>query len=548
MKKESCLVYSQLCERGIQNYGLAPAYDGAGVEELVFSLDAYKSYYVLEHGASVKDYEDYCDKLLKNGFSLYSSKSSNGNSFATYTDGENIVNVSHISYKDVDRYVVRDISYMSIAVDSTKNSALPPKGENFEEITTLQVSMIDGFVIRLTDGRFLVIDSGLNREHIIEAIYGELCRQNVREGKPVVAAWMFSHAHCDHVDAFIEILKRYGDKIEVQTVIHGFPAHDTYSGKNYMEYYMDKESEAMTARSNEIKRLMDETMPEGRFVIAHTGQIFEYPGVRLEIVFTAENLYRQQMFDTNASSVVYMLTMAGGKMLALGDAVDIASKAIRRIHGKELSCDLVVLAHHAYNGGDEEMYHNTGAKVAIWPNLLEDIEEKGLVGDLANHFDVYSVKHNLIMSRNEPVMTLREGMTESELAPFARKLEANRWDAVDYDARQNPKNFITEAQLEAGLGIAPRYYGKGEETETLEINDADKTYTITLDGVTEYNFDYYCNTLKRDGYQRKDKREEDGKTSVIYACPRNSVYVDFIPTDARIVIKVGPAGVNTLEY
>ncbi|MBQ7347659.1 MAG: MBL fold metallo-hydrolase [Clostridia bacterium] len=549
MKNENYLAYAQLKDRDADWYGHAPAYDGAGEEELIYSLDTYKSYYVLEHGAGKTDFVDYCNKLEKNNFVLYSSKESNGNSFATYTDGENIVNVSHISYRDVDRYVLKDISYLSIAVDSVKNSMLPPKLEAYESIAKVQVtSIVTCLVIRLADGRFLIVDSSLAREEPVDLIYQTLCEQNVRDGKPIVAAWMITHAHSDHVGGFFGIMEKYGDKIEVQRVIHGFPGEQTYFGKNYMEYTMDDVAASVTRFSNRVKHLMDEKMPNGGFTIAHTGQIFEYPGVTLEIVFTSENLYRQQMFDTNMSSVIYMFTMSGGKLLALGDAVDGEAKIIRKLHGKDLKCDAVVIAHHSFNGGDEELYYNTGASVAIWPNTYEHILQNKLIGKLYNHFDFNSVKHNLILSQDDKVMTLYDGMSVEELARFDRKSDVENKFDVDYELRKQPKNYLTEAHLKEGFGDAPRYYGNGDDKEILTFNETDKTYTITISGVTEYNFEWYCNALKRDGYQSTTVSDDAGKKSATYASLLNSVCVDYLMADSKMIINVGCAGKDVLAF
>ena len=546
MNTETCLVYPQNGHSNPGKYGRAPAYEGTGTEEMIRSLEAYGSYYVLEHGAKEKDYTDYCEKLERCGFTRYSSTVSNGNRFATYTDGENVVNVSYVRYHDTDRYVTADVSYVAIAVDLEKNSALPPKGEPYRTVTTGQVTYIwGGFIIRLPDGRFLNLDIYTANEEQTDLLYRTLCEMNVLEGKPVIAAWMFSHAHGDHVNAILGLLKKYSGQVEIQRIIHGFPGEETYVGKNYMEYTMDNESRWMTFRSNEIKRLMDENMPEGKFTVAHTGQVFEYPGAKIEVLFTSENLYRQQMFDTNMSSVVYRYTLQGGTLLALGDAVDGEAKILRKIHGKALKSDAVVLAHHAFNGGDEELYHDIGAVAAIWPNTLEYLIERHCIGDYVNHFDPTIVKHNLIISQDRTTMTLYPDMPAEEFDVFDRKLDVKPSPAVDYDSRRNPKNELTEVDLAKGYGNAPRYYGAGEETETLVKNEDEKTYQITVRGTTDYSYDFYRNTLKRDGFWPMSKTEEAGRKSAVYASPLNEAVVSY--SDGVLTVHVGPAGVNALH-
>ena len=525
-------------------YGYAPAYDGEGVEELVYAYDLFKSYYVYEHGAGEKDYRDYCAKLESCGFALYSSNSANGNLFSTYFDGENIVNVSYISYKDVDKYVVRNVSYVLISVDSIRNSTLPCKAEPFEAITEANVSLV-GFtalMIRLLDGRFLVIDGGMDRDRI----YNALCEQNVRGGKPVVAAWMFSHAHGDHMNGFYHTLEDHADDIVIERIIHSFPGESLYMpAKNYMEGAPNPEGEGMNRRNDKMHAYITEKMPECKYTVAHAGQIFEYAGVKLEVLMTSENLYKKQMFDSNMSSVVYAFTMPDGRFIALGDAVDGASKMLRKIYGKSLKCDAVALAHHAFNGGDEEMYYDMGAKVAIWPLSLEDLIDRKLIGNYTNHFDYNSVKYNFIMQKKEPAMVLYRGMSAEEIEYFTPKFDVKSPDAVCYEDRKNPKHYITEAQLAEGYGDAPRYYGKGEESETFVIDPATKTYEVKISGVTRYEYDYYWNSLKRDGYVRMDEHSDGDACYVTFADPLNEVHLSFV--DGVITAKVGPVGKNVLD-
>ena len=525
-------------------YGYAPAYDGEGVEELVYAYDLFKSYYVYEHGAGEKDYRDYCAKLERSGFELYSSNSANGNLFSTYFDGENIVNVSYISYKDVDKYVVRNVSYVLISVDSVRNSTLPCKAEPFEAITEANVSLV-GFtalMIRLLDGRFLVIDGGMDRDRI----YNALCAQNVRGGKPVVAAWMFSHAHGDHMNGFYHTLEDHADDIVIERIIHSFPGESLYMpAKNYMEGAPNPEGEGMNRRNDKMHAYITEKMPECKYTVAHAGQIFEYAGVKLEVLMTSENLYKKQMFDSNMSSVVYAFTMPDGRFIALGDAVDGASKMLRKIYGKSLKCDAVALAHHAFNGGDEEMYYDMGAKVAIWSLSLEDLIDRKLIGNYTNHFDYNSVKYNFIMQKKEPAMVLYRGMSAEEIEYFTPKFDVKSPDAVCYEDRKNPKHYITEAQLAEGYGDAPRYYGKGEESETFVIDPATKTYEVKISGVTRYEYDYYWNSLKRDGYVRMDEHSDGNACYVTFADPLNEVHLSFV--DGVITAKVGPVGKNVLD-
>ena len=83
---EGCLAYEQLKDKSNDQYGKAPDYDGGGEKEIIFSLEQYRSYYALVHGAAKKDFTDYCRKLEASGFALYSSRTAGEGLFALYTD------------------------------------------------------------------------------------------------------------------------------------------------------------------------------------------------------------------------------------------------------------------------------------------------------------------------------------------------------------------------------------------------------------------------------------------------------------------------------
>lgn len=61
------------------------------------------------------------------------------------------------------------------------------------------------YVIRLTDGRFIVIDGGREFEPDSERLYQ--CLKNGSSGQnPVIAAWIMTHPHSDHFHCFIEFM------------------------------------------------------------------------------------------------------------------------------------------------------------------------------------------------------------------------------------------------------------------------------------------------------------------------------------------------------
>ena len=419
-----------------KGYGNAPEYKGSGTVELFESFELSKSYYLIVHNATKSDYEQYTKLLGTKGFEQYRSFNSNGNLFSTWTDGYNILTLSHIAYTDpatTDHKTASNgkVSYLSIAVDCTDNSALPPKEPEIEELATEQLTANPfsvSYVLRLSDGRFVIFDGGMTAEHA-DILYQELCEQNVREGKPVIAAWMLTHAHVDHVQAMFCFIEKYSGKVEVENFVHNLPGYAIYDGKNTGEIDPAKESAAMYNRSKLYYTNVQRYYPNANIIVAHAGQRFVYGDIDIDVLFTSENLYKKQMLDTNASSVVYSVSGKTGRMIILGDAVDPECAVLNAVYEDELRCDLIQVAHHGYNGGNTDMYQSMNADFAIWANSYETVIERNLhiqSVNKRNQFNYKSVTYNLIPSTENGPIVLTAGMSKADLA----KLDAKLTDAV----------------------------------------------------------------------------------------------------------------------
>ncbi len=411
-------------------YGNVPRYTGNGEVELNDSFELSKSYYLIVHGASSGDYLDYIDELLDAGFDCYDEKTLNGNRFATYTDGYNIATVSLIRYTDPatqDRYAgqpsIGTVSYMSIAVDCVENSALPARVKKYDKVTTVQLSTVDtvcGYVIRLEDGRFIVIDGGMVEN--ADSVYKILKDQNKLEGNPVIAAWMITHGHSDHIGAILKFTKSYSKKAVIQSVIHNLPAYSLYYGKNELEGNTSERNEvsnSIKAASEALYKQMGQYYPSADVIVAHAGQKFEFAGMMVDVLFTSENLYGKQMRDTNMSSVMYSLKGTKGRMIVLGDQQEMGCAIMNSIYGSTLKCDIVQVAHHGYNGGDTDMYASMDAKYAIWTNSYEGIISEKLNNTSVtyrNFFDCDTVDVNIAPSLEDTSPTiLTDSMTKSQL-------------------------------------------------------------------------------------------------------------------------------------
>lgn len=412
--------------------GDAPLYKFGGTPEYFDSFEKSNSYYIIVHEAKRTDYRDYTELLEDEDYKRVYKTEANGNLFETWTDGYTILTMSHIAYYDpatTDRYMktpsLGNISYMSIAVDCIENSALPVKETSIKNVTTEQITTVNtgaGYVLRLSDGRFIVFDGGLKAD--APAIYSIIKVQNVLEGKPVIAAWFLTHGHTDHIEAMLQFMSEHNRDVEIQTFVHNLPAYELYHGKNTIEgdaANQAKVSNGLRGWSETYYTRIKSLYPKSQIIVAHAGQRFEYGGIDIDVLFTSENIYRKQMLDTNMSSVIYSVTGATGRMIILGDAVDIECPMLNAIYGSALKADLVQVHHHGYNGGNAEMYASIDADYAIWTNSIQVVYERQLYISSKNprcRFDYKSVDYNLIPNDGGEPIILYAGMTREEVAAF----------------------------------------------------------------------------------------------------------------------------------
>ncbi|MBO5416819.1 MAG: MBL fold metallo-hydrolase [Clostridia bacterium] len=408
--------------------GMPPLYEGGGEVEVTKNLSHSNSFFITVHNASKSDFKDYTDLLADNGYTCHRATKENGNIFETWTDGYTILTMSHIAYTDPTTQDklggtegIGFVRYMMIAVDCTETSALPICEPDVEKITTPCLTTLSepsgnmGYVLRLEDGRFIIIDGGFRNPHTTE-IYNTINAQNVLDGKPVIAAWLITHPHTDHIEASLEFLKTYASNVEIQAYVHNLP------GEELMQKYGVSDEEISNLKTRWYDPLYERLRvhsPSTRVIIAHAGQRFEYGSTKIDVLYTSENFYKKKMRDTNSSSVVYSITGNSGRMIILGDQQEDGCALLNAIYEDTLKCDLVQVAHHGYNGGDTEMYASMAAKYAIWPSSYQDIIERNAHYNPSygrNFFDFRTVEYNIIPYDGKEPLTLYEGMTKAELA------------------------------------------------------------------------------------------------------------------------------------
>ncbi|MBP3396271.1 MAG: hypothetical protein J6L87_03765, partial [Clostridia bacterium] len=167
------------------------------------ALDAYGRL-LLESGA-VK-MEEYTEKLHR--FAAYCQGGTGY--FLNYYEGTKELSIVEES----------DTAYFSFADKSPDGARKTPQ---FTQVKLSDFGLLD--VIRLPDGRFIVVDGGRNDQFNRDALLRTLT-VGAQGDTPVIAAWFLTHPHSDHFHCFMGFMEQYGHLVKVEKMLLLFPEAD----------------------------------------------------------------------------------------------------------------------------------------------------------------------------------------------------------------------------------------------------------------------------------------------------------------------------------
>ena len=295
-------------------------------------------------GSERAKFDAYCDLLQSEGFSLKEIRSDSIRSFGAFSREEEGVFLNYYENTGeltiVEEVDCRYFTYRDTNLDASANP----------QIT--QISLEDfglSYVIRLSDGRFIVIDGGWNFEPDQEKLFRCLS-EGAAEQIPVIAAWILTHPHSDHYHCFIGFLDRYGDRVQVEKVLLNFPEAED------LEHYpafakADPRVDYDSSEAKNIPLMWDRIARCGAEVYTpHTGQRYRIGDADCEILSCMDDTLCRS-YGINAGSLVVRMELAGQVILWTADT----SFSIARIperYGAYLKADILQVPHHGFQSGD----------------------------------------------------------------------------------------------------------------------------------------------------------------------------------------------------
>ncbi len=266
------------------------------------------------------------------------------------------------------------------------------------------------YVYQLSSRHFFLIDGGYFTPGEADRLYDFLRARC--EGKPVIEGWFFSHAHQDHIGAFLDMMERHREGLEIRQLMYAFQPLDLpESSDGWREQSNDL---ATVRRFYEIREQCCADVPVRTL---HTGDSLRIGELTVEVLFTYHQLDEPSTFNDN--SAVIRVGCEGQWALFLGDAYVVASRYMLSHCPEKLRCDLVQVSHHGFKGATRELYEATGAKVALWP--APDYEMKPNASREANHYLLFesSVQEHFLSDDGDAAFSLpyRIGTAEGTAFP-----------------------------------------------------------------------------------------------------------------------------------
>lgn len=232
---------------------------------------------------------------------------------------------------------------------SYTDAAMPAK--TAPKIT--QISLTDfglSYVIHLSDGRFIVIDGGRNKEPDQDSLLACL-ESNSNGEKPVIAAWLMSHPHKDHYHCFLGFMERYADRVIIERFMLNFPeADDLVHYPLLAKTYGTEKDESGITHIPRMFALIEQT--GAPTYMLHTGQRYKIGDADCEVLSTLDDTIHIAE-NINATSVILRMELGGQVILWTTDASFSIAKFAER-YGTYLKSDILQIPHHGFQSGTAE--------------------------------------------------------------------------------------------------------------------------------------------------------------------------------------------------
>ncbi len=366
-------------------------------------------------------FDTYSAKLKEAGYRVYTDNTIEDSRFTTFVNDQYMLHVTYSAYKHAElsagldptlRVVAGKLS--SLTLPEVDNTAQLKYTKIFNDenvgsdtgalITQMYLSYEESnifgncYVTMLEDGSFILYDGGGNGyssnganldangnplnpfgKPVVKSdepwrlynLMRDLMNLVGKKGPVVIAAWLMSHAHWDHMQCFKDLCKDNKYSITVESAYANFASSlETFNSYNPGGFH-----------ASDLANSLSMVNGNGKYVKVHAGQTFWVRNAEIEVLYTHEDQFPEVIRYFNDTSTIfrikYHVTDGKGNItdgengpvtgMWLGDLWKNGSAIVTAMYGTYLKSDMVQVAHHGYNGCLRSMYTNVAPTLVWWP-------------------------------------------------------------------------------------------------------------------------------------------------------------------------------------
>ena len=360
------------------------------------------------------------------------------------------------------------------------------------------------YVIRLSDGTFVIIDGGYNTDAEANNLYSILKANNPLEGNPVISAWFVSHMHIDHYGILYSFSRLYADRVTVKGFYYNFP------GSNVGDIYVNN----ITGIENNMKKW------EGAKLYSkiHSGMVMGFAGATVEVLSTHEDIrqsyyHRENVLSgysltendfeaANDTSTVIRVNIAGQSIMFLADAQDGVGDSLLNTHTTSyLRSNIMQMAHHGFsNGVSYKVIETINPKVILWPmDIVQYVDGEmieGVYGDTKSFVHYYDLDNEYVKSAKSCASEIIPAYRNDALSLPYTANTIYKSETADYNTLKAQKASIANASKgvyiqKSNDGRSIRLIGVLNVTE----EQLEEYESVGFDVILSYNGRAYRKTI-----------------------------------------------------
>lgn len=325
-------------------------------------------------GVGTEAAEAYRQALEACGFTRVAENKIADCSFSTFTQGELSVRVSHYPAKALVKIIAtRGEDFVTYCNEEQGSEPhWTPAITQIGRKGALQWSPGMSYVIRNRDGSYVIFDGGPRDDEDVDHLMTFLRVHQPGNGKPVIAMWLFSHPHQDHLNTAKAFWDKYHDEIDLRAVAFNFPNMDhTVLGR--------ENPDNVRAHHRDLLTRLDRYFPNTKRYTPHAGDRYVMPGYVIDTLVSYEELYPDKFSDVNYFSLAWMIRSEHKNVLLLGDTGRRVSQFMADVYRFELKCDIMQICHHGNFGATMDLYRYADPDICLWPEKERLLKEEPFI-------------------------------------------------------------------------------------------------------------------------------------------------------------------------